>query len=68
MWAWYKRYWPWISALLFLGIYELVALFGPPITLSAMVWGASSAWEPLGGVVIVASVILLWHFFFQKRG
>lgn len=64
--AWYLRYWPWLTCLIFLGIYELVALFGPPVTLSAMVWGANKAWEPLAWVVVIAAVVLLYHFFFQK--
>jgi len=64
---WFKRYWPWLAALVFLGAYELVALWGPPNTLSSMVWLAYDGWPPLKWIVLIVFIVLFWHFFYQKR-
>jgi hypothetical protein len=66
MLTWLKRYWPWLVALVFLGVYELVALAGQPLTLSALVWHAYAVWPPLKWVVVIVVAVLLWHFFWQK--
>jgi len=63
----FTRYWPWWVALVFLGVYELLALFGPPVTLSAMVWQAQANFPALAIIVTVVVLVLLWHFFLQKR-
>lgn len=65
--SWFKRYWPWLVALFFLGVYELIALFAPPNTLSAMVWAADAAFPALRWIILAAFVVLFWHFFYQRR-
>lgn len=63
----FKRYWPWLGPLFFLLGYELVALFGPAPTLSALVWEANTHLPWLDWVVLAGFAVLGYHFFFQKR-
>jgi hypothetical protein len=63
----FKRYWPWLIPLGFVAVYETVALLTPLPTLSALVWEADAHLPWLEATVIVGLVVLVWHFFFQKR-
>ena len=62
---WFKKYWPWLAALIWLAGYELYAVFATSTpTLSRLVWDA-----PLYIVWIVVPlvIILLIHFFVKRR-
>lgn len=65
---WFRRYWPWLIALFWLGGYELVALYHPDVTtLSGLVWSARANFEGLVWLVTIPVLVLLWHFFWQPR-
>lgn len=65
---WFRRYWPWLIALFWLGGYEIVALVNPNVTtLSGLVWSARANFEGLVWLVTIPVLVLLWHFFWQSR-
>jgi hypothetical protein len=55
------RYWPWLAPLAFVLGYE------PTPTLSALVWEATGYWPWLALVTTAGLLVLLWHFFIQKK-
>lgn len=63
------RYWPWWVALLWLGGYELVAVFsgGRVTTLSRLAWTAEVSWPPVAHVSLGLVLILLFHFWKKNR-
>jgi hypothetical protein len=63
-----RKYWPWLVPIGFLLVYELIALLGPAPTLSALVWEANAVAGWLDYTVVIIAVVLLYHFFLQKRG
>jgi hypothetical protein len=58
------RGWPWLVALGWLVAYELVAVFGPPATLSELNWLAVAAWPWLPIVGTVGLTVLAWHLWY----
>ena len=63
-----RRYWPWLIPLAFVAIYEAWALLDPGVdTLSALVWEAAGLWPALALIVTIGLLVLLWHFFLQKK-
>ncbi len=57
--------WPWGVAIGWLLIYEAVAIWTGPPTLSRLVWVGRERWRWLWLVVLVAFVLLYGHFFFD---
>lgn len=54
---------PWVLAVLFLLLYEAIALTVGRPTLSRMVWNATKAWPPLpfvAGVVVGGLAVHFW--------
>ena len=62
-----KKYWPWWVALYWLGMYELWAAFGKPLTLSRLAWTAEAAWPPISYLSTGVVLVLLIHFWRRNR-
>lgn len=56
--------WPWLTALVLLVVYELIAVATGGRTLSQMVWRAEQRHPWLVWVVLAVVGVLLAHFFF----
>jgi hypothetical protein len=75
----FKRYWPWWVALVWLGAYELYALFvadvdiatapepQPGMTLSRLAWYAQRNWGGIAYLTTGIVVVLLVHFWLKNR-